>query len=208
MGRIRPDRNLRVNERQRRIWQLASQLTAHGIRRYLLDEIELWNFAMTNISPPPSRIYLLRHAEARHAAPGQRDFDRPLSEDGYAAAEIVADKASDKDYKPDLIISSTALRCRQTADAMRRVVSPSTEFRFVDALYNGTLEIYLSLIASQTDQQSVMLVAHNPIIEQTLESLIGHEALVSALPRGFPTAGLAVVDSTSTGWALTDFVTE
>ena len=163
---------------------------------------------MTNISPPPSRIYLLRHAEARHAAPGQRDFDRPLSEDGYAAAEIVADKASDKDYKPDLIISSTALRCRQTADAMRRVVSPSTEFRFVDALYNGTLEIYLSLIAAQTDQESVMLVAHNPIIEQTLESLIGHEALVSALPRGFPTAGLAVVDSTSTGWALTDFVTE
>lgn len=208
MGRIRPDRNLRVNERQRRIWQLASQLTAHGIRRYLLDEIELWNFAMTNISPPPSRIYLLRHAEARHATPGQRDFDRPLSDDGYAAAEIVADKAADKVYRPDLIISSTALRCRQTADAIRRVVSPSTEFRFVDVLYNGTLEIYLSLIASQTDQESVMLVAHNPIIEQTLESLIGHEALVSALPRGFPTAGLAVVDSTSTGWALTDFVTE
>jgi len=200
-----------VNKRQTRIWRswrIWEQLTVCGIRRYLVDEIELWNFAMTNISPPPSRIYLLRHAAAQQAAPGQRDFDRPLTDDGFAAAEIVADKAADKHYEPDLIISSTALRCRQTADAMRRVVSPSTEFRFVDALYNGTLEIYLSLIASQTDQESVMLVAHNPIIEQTLESLIGHEALVGALPRGFPTAGLAVVDSTSTGWVLADFVTE
>ncbi|AYG68201.1 MULTISPECIES: histidine phosphatase family protein [unclassified Rhizobium] len=163
---------------------------------------------MTSISPPPSRIYLLRHAQAQQAAPGQKDFDRPLSDNGYAAAEIVADEAADKGYRPDLIISSTALRCRQTAEAMRRVVTPSTEFRFVEAIYNGTLEIYLSLIAAQTDQDSVMLVAHNPIIEQTLASLIGREAVAGALPRGFPTAGLAVVDSTASGWSLTDFVTE
>jgi phosphohistidine phosphatase len=163
---------------------------------------------MTSISPPPSRIYLLRHAEAQHAAPGQKDFDRPLSDNGYAAAEIVADEAADKGYKPDLIISSTALRCRQTAAAMRRVVAPSTEFRFVDAVYNGSPDIYLSLISAQTNQDSVMLVAHNPTIELTLASLIGREALADALPHGFPTAGLAVLDFTPSGWVLTDFVTE
>ncbi|NEI73012.1 histidine phosphatase family protein [Rhizobium lusitanum] len=163
---------------------------------------------MTSISPPPFRIYLLRHAEAQQAAPGQRDFDRSLSDNGYAAAEIVADEAADKGYKPDLVISSTALRCRQTAEAMRRAVMPSTEFRFVDAIYNGTLDIYLSLIAGQTDQDSVMLVGHNPIIELTLASLIGRDALADTLPRGFPTAGLAVIDSSPSGWVLTDFVTE
>lgn len=163
---------------------------------------------MSRIMPPPSRIYLLRHAEARQAAPGQKDFDRPLSEKGYATAEIVADEAVDKGYRPDLIISSTALRCRQTTEALQRVVSPATEFRFVDAIYNGGLDVYLSLIASQTDQQSIMLVAHNPTIEQTLEALIGHEAMVRALPRGYPTAGLAVVDATPSGWLLTDFITE
>ncbi|ENN89205.1 hypothetical protein RHSP_61366 [Rhizobium freirei PRF 81] len=163
---------------------------------------------MTKISPPPSRIYLLRHAEAQRAAPGQKDFDRPLSSKGYAAAEIVADEAIEKGYKPDLIISSTALRCRQTAEAMRRIVSPSTEFRFVDAVYNGTLDTYLSLLASQKDQGAVMLVAHNPTIEQTLEALIGRKALAAALPHGFPTAGLAVVDAASPRWSLTDFVTK
>ncbi len=188
--------------------RIASQLTTYANRRYLIGEIEPRNFAMTRISPPPSRIYLLRHAEARQATPGQKDFDRPLSDNGYAAAEIVAEKAIGKGYKPDLVISSTALRCRQTAAAMRRAVMPSTEFRFVDALYNGTPDIYLSLISTQTDQESVMLVAHNPIIELTLAALIGHEAFADALPRGFPTAGLAVIDATSAGWTLTDFVTE
>ncbi|MEZ2219392.1 histidine phosphatase family protein [Rhizobium sp. RCC_161_2] len=163
---------------------------------------------MTSISPPPSRIYLLRHAKAQHAAPGQRDFDRPLSDDGYADAEIVADKAADKDYKPDLVISSTALRCRQTADAVRRAMTPPPEFRFVDALYNATLDVYLEIISSQVTEESVMLVGHNPIIEQTLEALIGHDALVAALPAGFPTAGLAVIDATSSGWILTEFITE
>lgn len=163
---------------------------------------------MTSISPPPSRIYLLRHAHAQHAAPGQRDFDRPLSDDGYAAAEIVADKAADKDYKPDLVISSTALRCRQTADAIHRAMTPPPEFRFVDALYNATLDTYLEIISSQVTEDSVMLVGHNPIIEQTLEALIGHDALVAALPSGFPTAGLAVIDTTSSGWILTEFITE
>ncbi|MBB5573694.1 MULTISPECIES: SixA phosphatase family protein [Rhizobium] len=161
---------------------------------------------MTRITPPPSRIYLLRHAKALRPTPGQKDFDRALSSDGYAAAEIVAKKAVDKGYKPELVISSTALRCRQTADAIRHAMSPSTKFRYVDALYDATTDIYLEIISSQVTEDSVMLVGHNPIIESTLEALIGHHALVSAIPKGFPTAGLAVVDSTPSGWVLTDFV--
>ncbi|MGY5807472.1 SixA phosphatase family protein [Rhizobium sp. LEGMi198b] len=163
---------------------------------------------MTSIKPPPSRIYLLRHAKAQRATSGQKDFDRALSDHGYAAAEIVAEKAVDKDYKPDLVISSTARRCRQTADAIRRAMSPATEFRYVDELYDATTDTYLDIISSQVNEDSVMLVGHNPTIEHALEALIGHKALVSALPKGFPTAGLAVIDFTPSGWVLTDFVTE
>jgi phosphohistidine phosphatase len=53
-----------------------------------------------------------------------------------------------------------------------------------------------------------MLVGHNPTMEQTLEALIGHGALCQALPTGFPTAGLAVLDYDRglPGWRLVDFV--
>jgi phosphohistidine phosphatase len=163
---------------------------------------------MTAILPPPSRIYLLRHAEAAWAVPGQSDFDRPLNEQGYADAEIVADKAADRGYRPDLVLSSTALRCRNTADAIHRAMGSTVDIRFVDALYNASPDIYLEIIGAQGSVSSVMLIGHNPTVEQTLEALIGHQALSQALPTGFPTAGLAVLDydNGATRWRLVDFV--
>jgi phosphohistidine phosphatase len=163
---------------------------------------------MAAITPPPSRIYLLRHAEAAWAAPGQRDFDRPLSEKGYADAELVADMAADKGYRPDLLLSSTAARCRDTADAVHRAMGSTLDLRFVDELYNASPDIYLEIIDAQQAINSVMLVGHNPTMEQTLEALIGHEALCHALPTGFPTAGLVVLDydSKSARWRLVDFM--
>jgi phosphohistidine phosphatase len=169
---------------------------------------------MTIILPPPFRIYLLRHAEAAAAQSGGRDFDRPLNDNGFAEAEIVADKAADKGYRPELVISSTAARCRQTAEAIRRTVDPSVEFRYVDEIYNGTRETYLALLAAQTMVKSVMLIGHNPNILQALEALIGRNKLAKALPKGFPTGGLAVLDplkdpgEKGRSWVLADFVTD
>jgi phosphohistidine phosphatase len=158
--------------------------------------------------PPPHRIYLLRHAQAAPATSGQRDFDRPLSEKGYADAEIIADRAADKGFKPDIVISSTAVRCRDTADAVHRAMGPSVDIRFVDALYNASTETYLEIIDAQNTANAVMLVGHNPTIEHTLEALIGHDAFVGALPEGFPTAGLVVLDydAANLSWQLTEFL--
>ncbi|WP_160012003.1 histidine phosphatase family protein [Rhizobium sp. 18055] len=165
---------------------------------------------MTAITPPPSRIYLLRHAEAAWPAPGLSDFERALTEKGYADAEIVAENAADKGYKPDLVLSSTALRCRQTADAIHRAMGENLDIRFVDALYNASPDIYIDIIAAQNEVTSVMLVGHNPVLEQTLEALIGHQALAQALPNGFPPSGLAVLDFNQglNGWRLIDFMTD
>jgi phosphohistidine phosphatase len=163
---------------------------------------------MTAITPPPSRIYLLRHAEAAWPAPGQSDFDRPLTEKGYADAELVAENAADRGYKPGVVLSSTALRCRQTAEAIHRAMGETLEISFVDSLYNASPDAYLDILGAQQEVASVMLIGHNPVMEQTLESLIGHQALAQALPNGFPPAGLAVLDfnQSQNGWRLIDFM--
>jgi phosphohistidine phosphatase len=165
---------------------------------------------MTAITPPPSRIYLLRHAEAAWPASGQGDFERPLTEKGYAAAEIVAENAADRGYKPDLVLSSTALRCRQTAEAIHRAMGETLDIRFVDALYNASADIYLDILSAQRDVNSVMLVGHNPVIEQTLEALIGHQTLAQTLANGFPPGGLAILDFNQdlNNWRLIDFMTD
>ncbi|WP_454700653.1 SixA phosphatase family protein [Agrobacterium burrii] len=160
----------------------------------------------------PKRVYLLRHAKAAWAAPGERDFDRGLNEAGFAEAEIIADLAADRRYRPDVLLSSTAARCRQTTQAWQRVFNEGIEIAYVDEMYNARSETYLSLIAAQTDAGSVMLVGHNPTMEATLEAMIGEDMLHAALPSGFPTAGLAVLDYDGSGangedrWRLVDFL--
>lgn len=166
------------------------------------------------VSPPPYRIYLLRHAKSDWAKPGERDFDRALSNSGFAEAETVAVTAAGKAYKPDLVISSTALRCRQTADAIRRNVPGNLPFRFLDELYNAPADSYFDVLSGLDGVRSVMLVGHNPAMEEVLETLVGTAALQAAIPEGYPTAGLAVLDydtdspkAPATPWRLTDFLT-
>lgn len=58
-----------------------------------------------------------------------------------------------------------------------------------------------------------MLVGHNPAIEEVLFMLIGSKSAQEAVPQGFPTSGLAVLDYNantreigSGHWSLTDFL--
>jgi phosphohistidine phosphatase len=92
---------------------------------------------MPAASAPVFRLYLLRHAKAAWALPGQKDFDRTLDDAGFADAEIVADIAADRGLRPDLVLCSTAVRCRQTADALRRAMTEDLDIRYIDALYAG-----------------------------------------------------------------------
>lgn len=117
--------------------------------------------------------------------------------------------AADRRYVPDVLISSTAVRCRQTAEAVRRAMSEEIEPIYVDQLYNGSLSTYLSVLDGQ-DSPSAMLIGHNPTIEEALEALVGADQMMAALPRGYPPAGLAVLDYHAAGpagqWRLIDFL--
>lgn len=159
----------------------------------------------------PFRLYLLRHAKSAWAQPGERDFDRPLDEEGFAEAEIVAEKAAELGLRPDRIISSTAMRCRQTAEAIRRAIDEELEFVFVDELYNAPVDTYLELLDANADAPSLMIVGHNPTIEEVLDRLVGPDQSASAIPLGYPTAGLAILDRSSDpqaqSWRMVDFLT-
>lgn len=162
---------------------------------------------MTPSIQRPKRIYLLRHAKSGWAEPGGRDFDRSLSDAGFAEAELVADSAADRGYRPDLVVCSTAKRCRQTADAFNRVFSGLVEFRYVDALYNAPAEIYLEIARSTRGVEGLMLVGHNPAMEEVFANLCGNDVMARTVPEGYPTSGLAVIDAASDEtYALRDFL--
>lgn len=168
---------------------------------------------MISIQPPPSRIYLLRHARSGWPQPGGRDFDRALDDHGYAEAEVVATLAADRRYQPELVLCSTALRCRQTADAIHRAFGEEIELSFIDELYNGTLDTYLAVLDAQDGARAVMLIGHNPTMEELLEAMIGPDRMAALIPSGYPTAGLTVLDhggplmAAAGTWQVKDFLT-
>ncbi len=144
---------------------------------------------------PVFRLYLLRHAKAAWALPGQKDFDRTLDDTGFADAEIVADMAADQGLRPDLVLCSTAVRCRQTADAFRRAMTEDLDIRYVDELYAGGASVYRDIIGSQAPGLSaLMVIGHNPVIEEILRGILGEEAAIKVAPGGYPAGALAVID--------------
>jgi len=143
-----------------------------------------------------SRIYLLRHAKAIGATPGMKDFDRPLTNGGAEAARKMGSAMTAAGLVPDLAICSTARRTRETIDNLRLTLTAS--FPVVDsgALYTANANGYLDAIHDAGDASSVLVVGHNPSMEELALALAtnGHPVLIKRLSHGFPTAALAVID--------------
>lgn len=149
---------------------------------------------MPTITPHPDRIYLLRHAQAVWPEPTMRDYDRPLSKRGFDDADELAEQMKQNGYVPDLILSSSAMRCRQTADAAYRMLGRTPVCRFLDDFYQAAPVTYIEALSDYADEGSVLICGHNPGIEETLLALAGPDAFNRACPYGFPTAGMAVLD--------------
>src|SRR5947209_3702004 len=119
-------------------------------------------------------LLLLRHAKSDWSNPELADHDRPLNRRGKGNAERMGCLVKDEDLLPDLIITSTAKRARQT---VKRVVSASGYTRTVEetqALYLADPADYRGALREvQDDCGRVMVVGHNPGLEEFVEQLTG-----------------------------------
>jgi phosphohistidine phosphatase len=142
------------------------------------------------------RLYLVRHAHAAWAMPGVSDFDRPLDETGRFEARDVAEQAALSGLVPEILVSSPALRCRQTTSVLLdvfRSVKPTEEA----ALYSGGPDAYFEQIRRHASSGSLMIVGHNPMIEACAHHLSLDSDIMAPLAVGYPTAGLLVIDFVS-----------
>jgi len=137
--------------------------------------------------------------------PGVRDFDRPLDERGREEAARLAASLTVNGFEPDLVFCSNARRCAETLAILAARGSGKPDVVYSDALYAAGTRAYLDLIASVHDQSigSIMIIGHNPMIEETAHALLKHDpaAYEEALGAGFHTAGLLIVDCPAKGKA-------
>ncbi|AKI00280.1 phosphohistidine phosphatase SixA [Hoeflea sp. IMCC20628] len=153
---------------------------------------------MSPTQPTALRVFLVRHAHAVWAMPGVRDFDRPLDDRGREEATRLAATLTVNGFEPDLIFCSNARRCVETLAILFADGSGKSRVEQSDALYAAGYKAYLDVIGSVRDEtvQSIMIIGHNPMIEETAHALFEHDATAyeEALGMGFPTAGLLIVD--------------
>jgi phosphohistidine phosphatase len=147
------------------------------------------------------RLMLLRHGKSDW--PGAvNDLERPLAKRGKEAVPRVAAHLADEQLFPDLAIVSPARRARETWDlvALRLGEVPA---RSEPRIYESPPERLLSVIREiGPEVRSVLLVGHNPGLEELAKLLIGHgdRYAFARIAKKYPTAGLAVLDFAAEDW--------
>lgn len=136
-------------------------------------------------------LLLLRHAEAMNAGPDGRDAERPLSVHGQAQARAVGTWLAEQGAQPDAVLCSPARRAQMTADAACTALRTRVP-QFLPGIYRATPGELLSLMETHApDARQILLVGHNPGMEQLLALLTEGR---SAGARGMSPAELAWID--------------
>ncbi len=142
-------------------------------------------------------LYLLRHAKSSWGDPTLRDFDRPLNKRGLKAAPLMGKHMRKHKVRPDLVLSSPAKRTRQTVEVVLEHAHLEPKTRFDERLYaTGSTDLLKVLREADDRAESVLVVGHNPGLQDLLEVLTGElEAM--------PTAALARIRLDVDSWSGT-----
>jgi len=121
----------------------------------------------------PHQLMIVRHAKSSWGDQSVPDNQRPLNNRGSKEALILAGLLKEKKYFPDLVLSSTALRAKQTVDAIVKYLEiPHDRIKYIPQLYLAEPETHLQLIRTANDNcTSLMLVGHNPGLENLIKHL-------------------------------------
>ncbi|WP_103664053.1 SixA phosphatase family protein [Gracilimonas amylolytica] len=145
------------------------------------------------------QILLLRHAKSSWSEPGLSDFERPLAERGLNDAPRMGQFVREIGYQPAVIYSSPAKRAVQTTKLFSESAEMSEDqIQWNEDLYYGSMKDYIEQIQAASDEhERLMMVGHNPIIENTAGLLAGSEHKIAVR---MPTAALVCLESFANSW--------
>ena len=109
-------------------------------------------------------LFLIRHAKSSWGDTALADKDRPLDDRGKRDAPKMGKRFAKRDVKPDLILSSPAMRALATAEIIAKKLDYKLKDIVVDdRLYASEADELLNVIHKLGDKlERVMLFGHNP----------------------------------------------
>ena len=149
-------------------------------------------------------IYLARHAKSSWNSVAVSDFDRPLNRRGEADAVKMGEELKRLDWLPEKIIASPAIRAKQTCKSYCEILDyPVANVEWNSEIYAAHMITLLQLLLSLNESiNSVMLIGHNPAMEDLLVHLCGYSKVSEQQQKDgkiFTTANVAKL-STNVEW--------
>ena len=141
-------------------------------------------------------LLILRHAKSSWKEQDLPDHDRPLNKRGKNDAPRMGKLLKDENLVPDLIMSSTAVRAKKTAELVDKTCKYNGKIVFNHSLYGAEPAAYLKILEGLSDKHmAALVVGHSPSVEETVELLTGSLDVI------MPTCALAQISLPIKNWA-------
>lgn len=148
------------------------------------------------------RLTLLRHAKSDWSLPDQRDWDRPLNKRGQHDAPEMGRRLRERRLKPDLILTSPAVRALATATIVARELRfPPDRMRQDERLYLADPEDLMAVLRELGGEaRHLLVVGHNPGMTEFADR-ISNERRIDHMPTcAVVTARVNLRDWTDLDW--------
>ncbi len=151
------------------------------------------------------QLALFRHGKSGWDSPVSRDFDRPINERGTLGSRLIGAHALALGLTWDHVVSSPAVRCTETLDALwegyGQILHPNWDRR----VYLASGDSLLDVVRELPDADArVLLCGHNPGMEELSLMLapdVKGDVLRDQIEEKFPTASMAVLEFDHDHWA-------
>ena len=138
-------------------------------------------------------LLLLRHGKLSWKDATLQDRERPLKKRGRRDADRMGQEILDRELTIDRIFSSPARRALQTARRVEDILGRPAVEEFPFLYFHGPLEILRSVRNHGDPSENILLVGHNPDLEDLVDSLTGEQPIL-------PTAALVCIDLDIHSW--------
>lgn len=143
-----------------------------------------------------SRLVLMRHAKSDWLSGDGDDFARPLAERGIRDARQMGRWLQESGHMPELLMSSPSRRTRQTLELMADSTGLDLPARteWLDELYHASAATLRQALRRAPEGKAVMMLGHNPGLEEFLALLLDDDRAIGAHAKRFPTAAVYVLE--------------
>ncbi len=140
-------------------------------------------------------LYLIRHAKSSWKDGRKWDFMRGLNKRGLHDLETMSSYMGLRKIKPDIILSSCALRAQLTADTLAEKIQYSDRIHYMGELYLTRVEMALNVLSTQEDEhESIFFIGHNPVLTELVNMFINDDF------TKFPTLGIFALKLDIDSW--------